>query len=262
MNTHINNPSFEKARPLFLGVERLWGIEKLKTLFETRVLIVGVGGVGSWCVEALARTGVGHIGLLDGDDICLSNINRQLPALHSTVGQMKCDALEKRLKDINPYVSVEKHIDFFTNTSDSLKLLENYDIVIDAMDDYKAKEYLYQSMLDNNIYQKLCAFISCGGAGHRSDPSLLKYAKLEKTYQDPLLRNLRKHFQKTLKPSQYRRLNQRIKIVFTSERMKSIDVRDASLNCHGALGSYMPVTSQMGLMAADLAIKSIVGNNK
>jgi len=125
----------------FGGIHRLYGAESLAKLREAHMVVVGLGGVGSWAAEALARSGVGRLTLIEMDDVCVTNTNRQLHALSSNVGRPKIDVLETRLKDINPDIQLHCHCDFLTlkNIRD---YISNQDIVIDAMDSVRVKSAL------------------------------------------------------------------------------------------------------------------------
>lgn len=177
----------------FSRLEKLIGEEKLINLNKKSVLILGVGGVGGYVAESLARSGIGTLILVDFDTIDESNINRQIIALDSTIGLKKVDVLEKRIKEINSDINVIK-IDKFID-SENYTLLFDYDIdyFVDACDTVSTKKSVIKYCLDNNIN-----FITSMGTGNKFDPSKLEIVDIRKTVNDPLARIIRK-FVKDLK---------------------------------------------------------------
>ncbi|MBL4909281.1 MAG: tRNA cyclic N6-threonylcarbamoyladenosine(37) synthase TcdA [Alteromonadaceae bacterium] len=169
----------------FGGIARLYGQQGLAKLQQAHFCIVGIGGVGSWVAEALARNGIGNITLIDLDDICVTNINRQIHALTSTVGMSKVDVMSDRIKAINPACKVTCIEDFVT--LDNLTTLFNlttakFDYIIDAIDSVNIKSALIAFCKRNKL-----PIITVGGAGGQTDPSKIEICDLSKTYQDPLL---------------------------------------------------------------------------
>ena len=177
----------------FSRLEKLIGEEKLINLSKKSVLILGVGGVGGYVAESLARSGIGTLILVDFDTIDESNINRQIIALDSTIGLKKVDVLEKRIKEINSDINVIK-IDKFID-SENYTLLFDYDIdyFVDACDTVTTKKCVIKYCLDNDIN-----FITSMGTGNKFDPSKLEIIDIRKTVNDPLARIMRK-FVKDLK---------------------------------------------------------------
>ena len=157
--------------------------EKIKNL---NILVIGVGGVGGYCVESLVRSGINNITIVDYDTIDITNINRQIIALHSTIGKKKVEVLKERILDINPNCNV-KTFDIFYNeeTFKQINLLE-YDYIIDCCDSLKSKELLIRESVKNNI-----KIISSMGAGFKFDPSKIKITKLKNTSYDKLAKVLR-----------------------------------------------------------------------
>ena len=177
----------------FSRLEKLIGEEKLINLSKKSVLILGVGGVGGYVAESLARSGIGTLILVDFDTVDESNINRQIIALDSTIGLKKVDVLEKRIKEINSDINVIK-IDMFID-SENYTLLFDYEIdyFVDACDTVSTKKSVIKYCLDNNIN-----FITSMGTGNKFDPSKLEIVDIRKTVNDPLARIIRK-FVKDLK---------------------------------------------------------------
>lgn len=169
----------------------LIGEESVKKLNNSSVCVFGVGGVGGYCAEALARSGVGKITVVDNDKIAVSNINRQIIATFSTVGELKVDAVKKRLLDINPKINVTALPDFFgTETADKYDF-SSFDYVVDAIDTVSAKLLLAEKC--NAVGVKL---ISAMGAGNKLDPTAFKVADISKTSVCPLAKVMRRELKK------------------------------------------------------------------
>ena len=171
----------------FSRFEKIVGSENLSLLKNKKVLVIGVGGVGGYVVEALARSGIGTLILVDYDKVDITNINRQIIALDSTIGKLKVDVLETRVKDINPDCNVIK-IDKFID-SNNFSILFDYDLdyLVDACDTMTTKKEIIKYCINNNI-----KFISSMGTGNKLDPSKLEIIDIRKTVNDPLARTLRK----------------------------------------------------------------------
>lgn len=171
----------------FSRTELLLGKEAMQTLAHARVAIFGIGGVGSFAAEAIARAGVGAIDVFDDDKVCLTNINRQLIALHSTIGRQKVDVMRERILDINPRCIVTPHACFYSaETADSIDL-SVYDSIIDAIDTVSCKLVLIERATAAGV-----PIISCMGAGNKLDPARLEVADIYKTSVCPLARVMRK----------------------------------------------------------------------
>lgn len=179
------------ASEQFSRTELLIGKDALKKLHDSRVIIFGVGGVGGFVCEALARSGVGTIDIVDNDTVALSNINRQIIALHSTVGLPKVDVMKKRIDDINPDCSVNTHQIFFLPETASQFNFSSYDYVIDAVDTVAAKIAIIELAKKSGV-----KVISCMGAGNKLDPSQFCIADIAKTSVCPLARAVRHELKK------------------------------------------------------------------
>lgn len=166
----------------FGGIARLYGNQGATQLQQAHFCVIGIGGVGSWAAEALARNGVGQITLIDLDDICVTNINRQIHALTTTIGESKVEVMSKRILQINPECQVNIVEDFITTENLSELMSVNYDYVIDAIDSVDIKTRLIAYCKRNKM-----PIITIGGAGGQVDPSRITITDLSKTYQDPLL---------------------------------------------------------------------------
>ena len=172
--------------------ELLLGSEKLDILRGAHVLVVGVGGVGAYAAEMIVRAGVGSITIADADKVSPTNINRQLVALHSTVGREKCDILAERLKDINPELNIVI-VNRFIKDSETDALLDSakFDYVVDAIDTLSPKLALIKGALDRGI-----PLVSSMGAGAKTDPTLMEIKDIAKTHHCPLAHMLRKRLHK------------------------------------------------------------------
>lgn len=171
----------------FGGIARLYGRDGLERLRAAHVCVVGVGGVGSWTVEALARSGVGAITMIDLDDVCVTNTNRQLHALDGQIGRPKVDVLADRVRAIHPDCRVEAVQEFFTATNVDRMLERGYQFVVDAIDKLTNKCLLIASCRERNI-----PVITVGGAGGKRDGSCLRLADLALSEHDELLRQVRR----------------------------------------------------------------------
>lgn len=182
----MNIQNWQKKTELLIGSTNL---EKLR---NSHVLIVGLGGVGSWATEHIVRAGIGEVTIVDSDLVTESNINRQLIALHSTIGKYKCDVIKERLLDINPELIINMHKKFLI-VEDNDELFENmsYDYVLDCIDTLSPKIFLIQNCLDNNI-----PIISSLGSGAKTDHTAIKILDISKTYNCKLGRMLRKRLHK------------------------------------------------------------------
>ncbi|MCQ2271628.1 MAG: tRNA threonylcarbamoyladenosine dehydratase [Bacteroidales bacterium] len=168
--------------------ELLYGAEKLKRLQQAHVLVVGIGGVGAYAVEQLGRAGIGEMTLVDADNVELTNLNRQLPALHSTLGKPKVEVMCQRLYDINPDIKLHPVHEFLRDER-TIELLSSthFDYVVDAIDSLSPKVYLIYHSLQQQL-----PLVSVMGAGGKIDPSLVQVADIKKTHQCKLAHAIRK----------------------------------------------------------------------
>ena len=188
----------------FVRTRFTFGKENIEKLHNARVIVFGIGGVGSYVTEALVRSGVGAIDIVDNDKICLSNINRQLYALHSTIGRDKVDVAEERIHDINPDCKVTKWKTFFLpDTADQFDFSQ-YDYIVDCIDTVTGK---LEIITRAKAIKK--PVISCMGAGNKVDPTKLKVADITRTSVCPLARVMRNELKK--------RHIKRLKVVFSTE---------------------------------------------
>jgi tRNA threonylcarbamoyladenosine dehydratase len=171
----------------FSGLARLYGVDALRRLRAAHVCVVGVGGVGSWVVEALARSGIGALTLVDADDVCVTNTNRQLPALSDTVGRPKVQVLAERVRAISPDCRIAPLAEFYTEANAQDLLAAPFDFVVDSVDRRSTKAHLIHTCreLGRNI-------LVCGAAGGRRDPGMARVADLGLAGRDELLRQVRR----------------------------------------------------------------------
>jgi tRNA A37 threonylcarbamoyladenosine dehydratase len=171
----------------FGGIDRLYGQGALRTFAQAHVAVIGLGGVGSWVVEALARSGVGRLTLIDADDLCVSNTNRQLPALAGQYGRGKAEAMAERCRAINPEIGAEAIASFLTPANLDELLGRGYDLVIDACDSFRSKVEAIAWCRRRKL-----PMITVGAAGGRRDPTLVRVRDLSRTEHDAMLALIRK----------------------------------------------------------------------
>jgi tRNA A37 threonylcarbamoyladenosine dehydratase len=232
----------------FAGLARLYGVLGAQRIGAAHVAVVGIGGVGSWAVEALARSGVGHLTLIDLDHVAESNINRQIHAIEATLGQAKVVAMRDRILSINP-ACVVTCIEEFVDSVNWLTLLPDGVLaVIDACDQVKAKTAMAAWARDTATL-----FISVGAAGGKRQAHLVDINDLSLATHDPLLAQLRYRLRKEYgAPREGKKIG--VTCVFSREAVKPPDASravegDGTLNCHG-YGSVVSVTATFGLCAA------------
>ncbi|MFD0965648.1 tRNA cyclic N6-threonylcarbamoyladenosine(37) synthase TcdA [Seminibacterium arietis] len=245
----------------FGGIGRLYGKVALQKLSQAHVCVIGIGGVGSWIVEALARTGVGQISMIDMDDICVTNINRQIHALSGSVGQLKTEVMKQRVMLINPQCKVNIIDDFISpdNLADCLQC--NYDYVIDAIDNVRTKAALIAYCKRHKI-----RIITVGGAGGKTDPSQIQIADLTKTIQDPLAAKVRSVLRKEYGFNQNGKRKFGIDCVFSSQQLIFPKVDgdcevSATMNCANGFGAVTMVTATFGFFAASRVIDKLLSKN-
>lgn len=260
----FETPDYERR---FSGVRRLYGEQGLAKLQAAHVCVVGIGGVGSWAVEALARSAVGKITLIDLDNIAESNVNRQLHAVDGAFGKAKVTAMAERIHLINPACHVHQIEEFITPDNVAEMLDAGFDVVLDAIDDAKAKVAIAVYCKQSKI-----PLITTGGAGGRLDPTRIKSADLAQVMGDRLLAKVRNQLRRdhgfpkapnTKKsPTKFG-----ITAVYSDEPIlqpeTSCDSQVDSitgLNCAG-YGSSVCVTAPFGMAAAALSLQFIIKNN-
>lgn len=218
--------------------EKMLGETLMNKLSQTKVILFGIGGVGSWCAESLVRTGLKHITIVDDDVVCESNMNRQLMATTKTVGIPKVDALCERLREISPEAEILPLGKRYTKASASEFNLENYDFILDAIDSLEDKTELIL-----NATSTSAVFISAMGAAMKMDPTQIQVAEFWKAYGCPLARALRNRF---------KRIGQ-----FPSKKFKVVFSPEPSVAASSGKGSLCHEVSVFGQIMASLVILSL-----
>jgi len=249
----------------FAGIERLYGAGSVARLAGARVAVVGVGGVGSWAAESLARSGIGALTLIDADEVCVSNTNRQLHALAGTLGKAKVAVMAERLRGINPALVVDPVERFVTPATLSELLDRGFDLVLDACDAFRVKVEMAAWCRRRKL-----PLIVCGSAGGRTDPTQIRVRDLSRTQQDALLglvrRKLRQEFRFPGNPDRYFG----VPAVYSLENVRYPQADGSvcgtrpegadslKLDCGGGLGAATHVTAAFGFVAAGRALEMLL----
>ena len=251
--------------PRFAGVDRLYGAGSVATLARAHVCVVGVGGVGSWAAEALARSGVGHLTLIDADDVCLSNTNRQLHALQGTYGKTKVQVMATRLQAINPALQLDPIERFLTPPTLSELLDRGYDAVLDACDAFRVKLEMIAWCRRRKLY-----IVSVGSAGGRTDPTQIRVRDLSRTEHDAMFSLIRKKLRSDF---QFPRNQQRyfgVPAVYSLQNVgypqpdgtvcgrRPVAGNAMNLTCGGGLGSVTHVTAAFAFAAVGKVLQSLL----
>lgn len=224
---------------MFERLELLIG-NKIESLHSKTVLIIGLGGVGGYALECIVRSGIGRVIIVDNDVVDITNLNRQIVSLHSNIGQLKVDAWEKRIKDINPDIEVTKIKQFITKDNISLLFENKIDYLIDACDTVETKKEIIRNCLNRNI-----KFISSMGTGNKLDITKFKIEDIRKTSYDPIAKIIRKMVKEE-------RIKGKIPVIYSTESpIKTNSKTIASI-------SFVPAMS--GLMCASFVINDIIGD--
>ncbi len=247
----------------FAGIQRLYGVVEAEQIRSMHVCVIGLGGVGSWALEALARSGVGALTFIDYDTICLTNMNRQIHALQSNIGTKKVTVMAERIRDINPYCQCIAVDDFVTdrNLFDHLPINGGFDFVIDAIDSIKFKAAVIYHCKRNRI-----PIITTGAAGGLTDPSKVMIKDLTRTFNDPLAAKVRARLRSE---HGYTRNTKRyfgVECVFSSQQQvypkgdgsvgcQKPGIHGVHLDCRMGYGSATFVTATMGFMAVSRVIE-------
>ena len=243
---------------IFTPINKLYGSHAAERLHQAHVCVIGVGGVGSWAAEALARSGVGRITMIDGDEVCVSNTNRQLHAIAGNYGKAKVAVLAERLLAINPAIELNPIQEMLTSHSLERHLKQGYDYVLDACDSFRVKVEMIAYCKRNKI-----KLLVVGAAGGRSDPTLIRVKDLSNTEQDKLLAltraKLREEFNFTRNPKRYFG----VRAVYSLEnvrypapdggvcfnRLEKNAAESGKLDCDSGLGVAVFVTASFAMVA-------------
>lgn len=251
--------------PRFAGIARLYGVQGLEKIKKAHIAVIGIGGVGTWAAEALARTGIGEITLIDLDDICVSNTNRQLHTLQSTIGKSKIDVMAERITDISPNCTVHCIHDFITRDSIPELIHNDLDGVIDCIDSVQSKAALIAWCKRRKIQ-----IVTTGGAGGQIDPTQIQITDLNKTYNDPLAAKVRSLLRKDYGFSKTPGRHYSAPCVFSTEQLrypqadgsvcqtKGFIGEGTRLDCSGGFGAITMVTASFGMAAASKMVEKVV----
>jgi len=247
----------------FGGIARLYGKAGLQKLRAAHVCVIGLGGVGTWAAEALARSGIGALTLVDLDEVCMANINRQLHALTETVGRAKVKVMAERIRAINPDCHVTAEQEFFNGQTAEELLSPKFDFILDAIDNVPNKVLLLARCRENHF-----PVVACGGAGGRRGLTSVRVGDLSKASHDKLLSEVRRRLRKEHGfPTENSVMG--IECVYSLEKtyfpqpdgsvceMRNASEEGARLNCNGGLGSATFVTGAFGFAAAGLVVGKI-----
>ena len=224
---------------MFDRLELLIGNDNLNKIKNTKVLLIGIGGVGGYTLESLIRSGIEHITIVDYDTIDITNLNRQIIALNTNIGKYKVDEFKLRINNINPNCEINTIKEKIDTTNFDILNITDYDYVIDACDSIEVKKEIIRQCLNNNI-----KFISCMGTGYKLDPSKLEIIDIRKTSYDKIAKILRKMVKDE-------RLKGKIMTVCSKERVNKTPKVIAS-------NSFVPATA--GLLLTSYVINDIVGD--
>jgi len=254
-------------RERFGGIDRLYGSGALQRFDAARVAVVGIGGVGSWAVEAFARSGIGHLTLIDADDLCVSNTNRQLPALEGMYGHSKVEAMAARCRAIHPGIRIDAVQSFLTPSNMEELLGGGFDLVLDACDSFRTKVVSIAWCRRRKL-----PMLTVGSAGGRTDPTLIAVRDLSKTEHDAMLALIRKKLREDFNFPRGPKRYFGVQAVYSLENVKYPQADgtvcgtrpavagDAALklDCGGGLGAATHVTAAFAFAMVSRAIKRLL----
>lgn len=266
--TALDAPNRDEFSQRFGGTRRLYGLDAVARLRASTACVVGIGGVGSWVAEALARTAVGRLVLIDLDDICATNVNRQSHAHTGNVGRLKIEAMAERIRAINPECAVECIEDFLTEDTLDDYLRADYGVVIDCIDNVRSK-----AAIINACKRRKIPLVTVGGAGGQIDPTRIQVADLARAFHDPLLSKVRARLRKDYGFPKGDKAKFGVECVFSSEplsypqpdgtvcaRKTAGDSGEAmKLDCNSGFGAATMVTGSFGFFAAARAVRKLLG---
>ncbi|MCL1079344.1 tRNA cyclic N6-threonylcarbamoyladenosine(37) synthase TcdA [Parashewanella spongiae] len=273
MTTNIS-PLSDSYKQRFGGIGRLYGQTALMTFYRSHVVVIGIGGVGTWVAESLARSGIGKITLIDLDDICVTNTNRQIHADATSIGQSKVETMAARILSINPECEVKKIEDFITldNIAElfiSKKHGGDIDYVVDCIDAVKQKAALIAHCKRNKL-----PLVTVGGAGGQTDPTQIQLSDLAKTYQDPLLAKVRNLLRREHNFSKNIQRRFSIDAVFSTEQLvypqpdgsvcsSKINLDgNMRMDCASGFGAVTMVTGTFGFVAVSRVLKKLTTKSR
>lgn len=248
----------------FAGIQRLYGTKNAEHIQQSHVCVIGIGGVGSWVAEALVRSGIGEITLIDNDDIAESNMNRQIHTLSETIGQQKVSAMAERLLSINPELICHSIDDFITVKTFEEYLSLGFDYVVDAIDSIK-----FKTLMINHCKRNKTPIIMIGGAGGLTDPSQVTIADLSKTYNDALAAKVRSQLRQKFGFAKNLKRRFGVECVFSAQQQmypksdgtvshEKPGIHGVSLDCRFGYGASACVTATFGFVAAARVIDKLI----
>ena len=249
----------------FIGIDRLYGVGSVARLAQARVCVVGIGGVGSWVAEALARSGIGQLTLVDADDVCVGNTNRQLHALDGEYGRPKVGVMAERARRIRPGIRLEAIEEFLTPSNLERLLGRGHDLVIDCCDAFRVKVEAIAWCRRRKL-----PLITCGSAGGRTDPTLVGVRDLSRTEHDALLALVRKKLREEFNFPRGAKRYFGVQAVYSRENVRYpqadgtvCGIRPASgeggkLDCGGGLGAATHVTGAFAFAAVSRALARLL----
>ena len=249
MSNEPNTTEHPQAPPWLQRSELLLGAEALERMRNLHILIIGLGGVGSFAAEFLTRAGVGRMTIVDGDTVDLSNTNRQLPALHSTVGKAKTEVMAERMRDINPDIDLRVINEFLTPALVKDLITNEFDYVFDCIDSIQPKQYLIVA-----CKQKDVRVVSSMGAGGRIDPSLVQVADISETFNCPFAQQVRKGLKR-------KGVRRGVTVVFSSELVDraTMMLSDGTRFKKSFYGTSSYIPALFGLHMASVVVREIAG---
>ena len=250
----------------FGGIARLYGEKALQRFQQSHICVIGIGGVGSWAAEALARSGIGQLTLIDMDDICVTNTNRQIHALQGNVGKLKTEVMAERLQLINPDCRIHIIDDFITEENLKEYVDARFDFVVDAIDSLRAKVALLAYCKRQKI-----PLITTGGAGGQMDPTQIAITDLAKTTQDPLAAKVRADLRRKFGFPRDPKKKFGIPCVYSTEQLtypdgaggtcsaKAASDGNMKMDCASGFGATTVVTATFGFTAVSYVLKKLAG---
>lgn len=248
----------------FGGIARLYGEKALQRFQQSHVCVIGIGGVGSWAAEALARSGIGQLTLIDMDDVCITNTNRQIHALQGNVGKLKTEVMAERIQLINPDCQIHIIDDFITEENLQEYMNNRFDFVVDAIDSLRAKVALLAYCKRQKI-----PLITTGGAGGQMDPTQITITDLSKTTQDPLAAKVRADLRRKFGFPRDPKKKFGIPCVYSTEQLtypdgaggtcsaKASSDGNMKMDCASGFGATTVVTATFGFVAVSYVLKKL-----
>lgn len=259
----------EEYENRFGGIKRLYGSTALAKFKESHICVIGIGGVGSWVAEALARSGIGQLTLIDMDDICVTNTNRQIHALSNTIGETKIEAMAARCRLINPEIKLNLIDDFIDKQNCFEYLSSEFDYTFDAIDSISAKVALIAHCKRNKY-----PLLTCGGAGGQLDPTQIQVTDLAKTIQDPLAAKVRSELRRFFNFSKNPKRKFRIDCVFSTEQLSYPDMNgevckekadsdgNMKMDCASGFGASTMVTASFAFVGVAFMLKKMLSKSQ